>query len=332
MGYDPERVHTGHAPLEAAGRSISVGLDALVFRCNLVTVDDGAMHDATGGHVSNAEAKRLIDDLDASLGELGARFHAGLAHRNLMVLSNALDMEVRCTPAYAFPAGPVRDHLPKGRGADRLIAIMDRGRAILAEHEVNTVRRDLGEDPVSDIWLWGQGGPTRLDPFRERFGVGATVVAAVDLLRGIARLADLRFVETPGATGDRHTDYAAKGRSAVEALDETDLVVVHVEAPQGAALQGDVEGKISAIEQIDEHVVGPIREALARFDRWRILFTSDLPTPVERRTLTATPPPFCMAGQAVHTVLARPFSERTAEKSDLQIDPGHELMEYFLRA
>ena len=332
MGYDPKRVHTGYAALETAARPIPVATDALVFRCNLVTVDDGAMHDATGGHISAAEAKRLIEDFNASLVGLGARFHAGLSYRNLMVLSDALDMDVRCTPAHALPGGLIRDHLPSGRGADRLIAIMDQARAILAEHEVNTVRRDLGEDPVSDIWLWGQGRSTRLDSFPERFGLSAAVIGAVDLIRGFAHLADLRFVETPAATGDMHTDYAAKGRAAARALDEADLVVLHVEAAQDASWQGDVEGKIRAIEQIDEHIVGPLHEALTRFDRWRILFATDHPTPVERRVHTATPPPFCMAGQTVHTVLAKPLTERSAEQSDLQIDPGHELMEYFLRA
>jgi len=249
-----------------------------------------------------------------------------------MVLSDARDMDVRCTPAHALPGGPIRDHLPSGRGADRLIAIMHQARAILAEHEVNTVRRDLGEDPVSDIWLWGQGRSTRLDSFPERFGLSAAVIGAVDLIRGFAHLADLRFVETPAATGDMHTDYAAKGIAAARALDEADLVVLHVQAAQEAAWQGDIEGKIRAIEQIDEHIVGPLREALTRFDHWRILFATDHPTTVERRVHTATPSPFCMAGQTVHTVLAKPLTERSAEQSDLQIDPGHELMEYFLRA
>lgn len=332
MGYDPRRVNPGFAPLEAAARSVSIPTDALVFRCNLVTVDDGAMHDATGGHISTAEAKTLIDDLNASLVGLGAQFHTGVSYRNLMVLSDALDLQVRCTPAHAFPGKPILDHLPKGRAADRLIAIMDQAKAILARHEVNTVRQDLGEDPVSNIWLWGQGRSTRLDSFPKRFGLSAVATAAVDLIRGFARLADLRFVETPTATGDLHTDYVAKGIAAARALDQADLVVVHVEAPQEAAWQGDIEGKIRAIEQIDEHIVGPLREALSRFDDWRILFATDHPTPVERRVHTTTPPPFCMAGRAIHTVLAQPFTEASAEKSDLQIDPGHELMEYFLRA
>jgi 2,3-bisphosphoglycerate-independent phosphoglycerate mutase len=42
--------------------------------------------------------------------------------------------------------------------------------------------------------------------------------------------------------------------------------------------------------------------------------------------------PFALCGEHVHAVLRRPLSEAHAAESDLHIDFGHELMEYFLRA
>ena len=122
-----------------------------------------------------------------------------------------------------------------------------------------------------------------------------------------------------------------KGATGVEALDKFDLVMVHVEAPDEAGHLGDVGEKIKAIEQIDAQIVGPLLDKLRGYDRWRILVAPDHPTPVALRTHTSTPPPFCMAGHAIHTVLSKPFAESAAAGSDLQIDPGHELMEYFLR-
>jgi len=95
---------------------------------------------------------------------------------------------------------------------------------------------------------------------------------------------------------------------------------------------GDAKNKVKAIEQIDEHIVGPLLEKLRTFDEWRILCLPDHPTPVARRTHTAVPPPFCMAGTSVIADRATAFNEAEAAETGLHIDPGHELMEYFLKS
>jgi 2,3-bisphosphoglycerate-independent phosphoglycerate mutase len=89
---------------------------------------------------------------------------------------------------------------------------------------------------------------------------------------------------------------------------------------------------LAAIEKIDEQIVGPLLDKVRSHDRWKILVAPDHPTPIERRTHTANPSPFCMAGYGIQPVLNRPFSEADAAMSDLQVDPGHELMEFFLKA
>ncbi|MFQ5590310.1 MAG: phosphoglycerate mutase, partial [Phycisphaerae bacterium] len=138
-------------------------------------------------------------------------------------------------------------------------------------------------------------------------------------------------LDVSGATGYLDTDYVAKGAAAVDALDTYDLVMVHIEAPDEAGHLGDVDEKIKAIEQIDAHIVGPLLDKLRSWGKWRILVAPDHPTPVQRKVHTSTPPPFCMAGHAVHASLGRPFSEKAASSSDLQVNPGCELMEFFLR-
>ena len=157
------------------------------------------------------------------------------------------------------------------------------------------------------------------------------MIAAVDLVRGLAKLIGMDVIHVEGATGYLDTDYRAKGQAAVEALDTYDLVVVHIEAPDEAGHNGDAKAKIQAIERVDKHIVGPVLEKLRGFDAWKILVAPDHPTPVNKRTHTDEPPPFCLAGTGIHAVLERPFSESQAAASDLQIDAGHTLMEYFLK-
>ncbi|UCE62255.1 MAG: cofactor-independent phosphoglycerate mutase [Phycisphaerales bacterium] len=331
LGYDPAVCYSGRAPLEAAARGISTLADQLIFRCNFVTVVDGLMEDFTAGHISQAESVRLIAELNNHLGGDQCEFHPGISYRNLMVASVSAEVKPTCTPPHDFPGQPVAKHLPKGPGSEWVKGIMDRARGVLERHEVNFVRRDLGENPASDIWLWGQGRPKVFESFLSRFGLSGAVIAAVDLIRGFAKNAGLEVIDVPGATGYLDTDYAAKGAAAVDALDSFDLVIVHVEAPDEAGHLGNVDEKIKAIEQVDQHVVGPVLEKLRSFARWKILVAADHPTPVERKIHTATPPPFCIAGHAVQAVLGEQLSEPTARASDLKIDPAHELMEYFLR-
>ena len=170
----------------------------------------------------------------------------------------------------------------------------------------------------------------RLPSFKDRFGLRGAAITAVDLIRGVALAAGWKLIEVPGANGYIDTNYAGKGQYAIDALDDVDIMAVHIEAPDEMGHNGDARNKVKALERIDEHIVGPLLEKLRSFDAWRILVCPDHPTPVGKRTHTATPPCFCMAGTGVVPDRAEAFSEADASETGLQIDPGHELMEYFL--
>ena len=262
----------------------------------------------------------------------GCRFYSGVSYRNLMIASGVGDMKLDCAPPHDIPNQPVADHQPRGNGQQRVRDIMRRAAEMLKGHEINRVRRDRGRPLVSDIWLWGQGRPVKLEPFADRFGVSGAVITGVDIIRGLAVLMGMRLIEVPGATGYIDTNYAGKGEAAVRALDEYDLVSVHVEAPDEAAHLGNAEEKIKALERIDELVVGPLLDALRRHDRWKILIAPDHPTPVSTTAHDATPPPFCFAGHAIEPSGRRPFTEANAVADGLLIDPGHGLMELFLQS
>lgn len=332
IGYDPVAHYTGRAPLEAVARRITLSPDELVFRCNLVTVVDGKMEDFSAGHISQPEAEKLVADLQAKLGSERIVFHTGVSYRHLVTIKDADWMKVKCTPPHDIPGQPVSGHLPTGKGSEVLRELMERAGQVLAGHEVNQVRRDLGESPATAIWLWGQGAMPRLPSFRKRFGIQGAAITAVDLIRGLAISVGWKLIEVEGATGYLDTNYAGKGEAACKALDDVDLVAVHIEAPDEAGHNGDAVAKTKALERIDEHIVGPLLEKLEGFDEWRVLCLPDHPTPVRIKTHTADPVPFAMAGTGIVPDEATEFTEKAGAASDLHIDPGHELMEYFLKS
>jgi 2,3-bisphosphoglycerate-independent phosphoglycerate mutase len=331
LGYDPRVCYSGRAPIEAAAKGLSARPDQLIFRCNFVTILDGLMKDNTAGHIRQDEADALIADLQRELEDEGCEFHAGVTYRNLMLLADAADSTLRCAPPHDIIGQRVAAHLPVGEGTARITRIADRARAVIAAHDVNRTRRDQGRDPVTDIWLWGQGRPSVLEPFAERFGPRAAVITGVDILRGMARLMGMQVLEVPGATGYIDTNYVGKGEAAVRALDEFDLVVVHVEAADESAHLGDAGEKVRALERMDEAIVGPLLERLAREPAWRVLVAVDHPTLTTTRGHSAIPPLFAFAGTGVEAVELAAFTEPAAERGGYWITPGHRLMEAFLR-
>jgi 2,3-bisphosphoglycerate-independent phosphoglycerate mutase len=329
LGYDPRQHYTGRAPLEAAAQGLKIADDEVVFRCNLVTIVEGVMEDYAAGHISTQEARTLIALLNDRCAGRTFRFHAGVSYRHLMTYK--AKCSVRTTPPHDILGRKVEPYMPKGRGSQPLRGLITESHRLLSHHEINAVRRELGENPANSIWLWGQGKMPDLPAFAERYGIAGAAITAVDLVKGLAMLIGWEVIDVPGATGYLDTNYAGKGAAAVGALDRLDLVLVHVEAPDEAAHGANPKAKVKAIEQIDRHIVGPLLERLkGEGENWRILITPDHPTPCTLRTHTADPVPFAMAGLRVAAVLAGPFNEATANQSDLHIAHGHELMEYFL--
>jgi 2,3-bisphosphoglycerate-independent phosphoglycerate mutase len=331
LGYDPKTYYTGRAPLEAAARGINAKPTDWIFRCNLVTIADGIMEDYSAGHISTVQAAELIGEIDHRLGGDGLKFYAGVSYRHLMVHAGGpFDMET--FPPHDILGKPIDKHLPKGKHGKELCWLMDEAATILEEHEINRVRRDLGENPANSIWLWGQGHRPQMDSFHRRFGLNGAVITGVDLMRGLGKLMGMDLIAVEGATGYLDTNYAGKGQAAITAMADHDLVVVHVEAPDEAGHGALLMEKVQAIEKIDEHVVGPLLEYLRKQgENWRIIILPDHPTPVRVRTHTADPVPFALAGSGVAATAKLAFTEANGRNSGLHIDPGCELMEYFLK-
>ncbi|HXE55137.1 MAG TPA: cofactor-independent phosphoglycerate mutase [Tepidisphaeraceae bacterium] len=332
LGYDPKVYHTGRAPLEAAAQHIPLSQSDWVFRCNLVTIVDGIMKDHSAGGISNAEAQKLIGDLSRALKLPGFEFHFGVSYRNLLVYRGDEKFDVVTKPPHEIPEEPASRWLPKGAGSQILRQIMDESKQLFARHEVNEVRKETGHNPATQVWLWGQGHAPNLPKFRDRFGVASgCMITGVDLLRGLAVLLGWDVREVEGMTSFHDTNYAGQGQATAAALDQYDVVFSHIEAPDEASHQADYKTKVQSIEHIDRYIVGPVLKKLQTFPEWRILVLPDHPTNIATRKHGYAPTCFAMSGTRVKGIRPAPYSEKNAAASDLQIERGHELLEFFLR-
>jgi 2,3-bisphosphoglycerate-independent phosphoglycerate mutase len=331
LGYDPRACYTGRAPIEAVAQDIKLLPDDWVFRCNLVTTADDKMVDHSAGHISTKEAETLIREFSDALETKGPVFYTGVSYRHLMVMSGFDFSKVTTFPPHDSIGEKLSKILPKGKHADILNTLTARSVQFFTNHPINKVRKDLGENPVSSIWLWGQGRQAKMEKFETKYGKKGAAITAVDLVRGLAKLIGFDLISVAGATGYLDTNFAGKGEAAIEALDQYDVVVVHIEAPDEAGHSGNPEQKRRAIEQIDKFIVGPVYEALKTYEQYRILVMPDHPTPVEERCHIGEPVPFVMAGHGIKGVLNKPYCERNSFESGFEIHSGPDLMEYFLK-
>jgi 2,3-bisphosphoglycerate-independent phosphoglycerate mutase len=290
------------------------------------------MADFTAGHISSGEARQIITDLDSAIGSDRHQFYPGVSYRHLFVWRDG-QRDMKTTPPHDITGQKIDEYLPAGPGAAEVIRIMDRGREILAEHPVNRLRKTDRKKPANAIWLWGQGSAPQVVKLTERYGIRGGVISAVDLLNGIGIYAGLEVIRIEGATGYIDTNYAGKAQGAINALEDMDFIFVHVEAPDEMGHEGNIDGKIKAIEDFDEKIVGPVLDGLPSYRPFRLMVLSDHPTPLSIKTHAADPCPFAVLSSEPdenrHTGAI--FSEEAACKTGLIFTPGYRLIDAFIR-
>lgn len=337
LGYDPRKYYTGRSPLEAVSMGVELGPNDTAFRCNLVTLSgeenyaDKIMVDYCAGEISSEESEKLIKKINSKLSTNQVHFYPGVSYRHLMVWRGGPENS-DLTPPHDIPGQRINKHLPKGEGSEFLRGLMQASYDILKDDPVNTERVNQSKNPANSIWLWGQGKKPSLTGFYEKFGLQGAVISAVDLIKGIGICAGMKVLEVQGATGNIHTNFPGKAEAALKGLEGgLDFVYIHVEAPDEAGHQGDLETKIKAIEEIDKKVLGEILYGLKNIGEFKLMVLPDHPTPVSIRTHTADPVPFVIYHSGCKGTGSGKFDEETARKYPLKLEEGHTLMDYFLK-
>ncbi len=289
LGYDPRECYTGRGPLEAVSMGVDIADDEMAYRCNLVTTEKGIMEDFSAGHISGEAGAKLIAFLNDALPD-NLKAYPGVGYRNLLVMKGARGSVT--TAPHDIVGKEIGPYMPEGYDGDILIDAMTKAAEAFRDHPVNLERVANGNKPATGIWPWSGGKQPAIELFKDKYGVSGGMISAVDLLNGIAKLAGMEIIKVPGATGYLDTDYMAKARYALEALERLDFVYMHVEAPDEAGHLGSAEEKVKAIERLDE-AIGMILESTDAV----IGILPDHPTPVRLKTHTKNPVPFIIVGR-----------------------------------
>lgn len=338
MGYDTTKCYTGRSPLEAASIGVKLKDSDVTFRTNLVTLSDDEVYenktmlDYSAGEISTEEAAQLIEAVEKELHTDIMHFYSGVSYRHLLVWDGG-SLNVRLTPPHDISDKKITDYLPEGENADKLLEMMKKSEQILKNHPVNLKRIAEGKNPATSIWVWGEGSKPQLENFYDKYALRASVISAVDLIKGIAKCADMNSIDVEGATGNWDTNFDGKAQAAFDTLtkDGADFVYVHMEAPDECGHQGNAEKKKLSVELIDEKVVGFLRRKLSEAGiDYKMLILPDHPTPISLKTHVSDPVPYIIYDSRKDKGSGLVYNEKNGEKTGVYIDKGHNLMKHFI--
>ena len=333
LGYDPKECYSGRSPLEAASIGIDIKDTDVTARANLVTVSneslyqDKTMIDYSAGEISTAEAKELIEYLAEHLNDQKYSLYAGISYRHCLVIDNG-EIAGDLTPPHDITGKPVKGHLPTSQVGLKYLELMEKSYELLKDHPVNLKRIAQGKNPANSLWFWGEGTKPCLQSFKQKFNLNGGIISAVDLLKGIGILAEMKVIEVDGATGNYDTNFEGKAKACLKGLlDGLDFIYVHMEAPDECGHHGDAEHKIYSIEKIDQ-VVEYIAEGLkCAGEDFAMLIAPDHPTPLSIMTHCSDPIPYIIyrSNKEVES-LASSYDEEQAQKTGVFVEHGYELM------
>jgi 2,3-bisphosphoglycerate-independent phosphoglycerate mutase len=335
LGYDAKECYTGRGPLEAASIGIKLGKDDIAFRCNLITEKDGILDDYSAGHITNEEAAELMRAVQVEFGKPDIEFHQGVSYRHLLVLKNGFSEKVDCTPPHNVTGSKIAKVLVKAKGKEgektaHLInkMILD-SKVFLSKHPVNKDRIKKDMNPGNMIWPWSPGKKPSMKTFQELYGIKGAAISAVDIIFGIGMFAGFKPIKVKGATGLYDTNYEGKADACIKALEDYDLVLVHVEAPDEASHGGDLELKMKTIEDLDERLIGRILKK-ADLKNTRIVVLPDHLTPIKVKTHVSEPVPIAMYGPKIKRDKVKKYDEFSTELGSLGVLTPKEFMNKFL--
>jgi len=340
LSFDPKIYSKGRSPLEAVSMGIEMQPDETAYRCNVVTLteNDGSYEDQiildhSADEITTPEADLLIRTLEEKLGNEYRKFYTGVSYRHCLIWKNGNDRYNFMRP-HDILGKRIGDYLPKVEdGGAEFLRLMKESYEILKDHPVNLDRKARGLKPANSAWLWSPGKKPQLPSFKQKWGLNAAVISAVDLIKGIGLCAEMESIDVEGATGNVHTNYTGKANAAIDAFERgIELVYVHVEAPDECGHRAEIDNKVRSVELIDKKILTPVYSYLKQCgEPFKIMILPDHPTPIAIRTHSIDPVPFMIYSSESKACGVAEFHEFSAKDTDLYIPNGYTLMERLIQ-
>ncbi len=324
LGYNPLENYIGRGPLEALGEGVPTDDGDVIIRLNFATVDPGTkiVLDRRAGRIETADAatlfKYLNDNMNRDWDGLKWKLHPTKGYRGVITIKNASSWIDGSDPR-ADPKGFEEVHVIQAMKDDPLArktaAFMNwftgESQKLLMEHPYNKERTRRGLAPANHLLSRGAGTIKYPQPFAKRYEfTSPAFVSGFPLYVGLAKFLGIEAVMPEDETIPK------KFAKAAEIFKNHDITILHVKDPDIAGEDGDVEGKVRIIEEIDKNLK-KVLDVMNAKDT--IVITADHATPAKIKDHSGHPVPILAYGPFTghDGDLVTGFNERACAKGSL---------------
>ncbi len=339
LGYDPYQIYTGRGPIEVAGVGIKLQKGDVSLRCNYSTVDGNmVILNRTADYVREG-----IEELEKALNEqiklsdpnVKFQFRNSADYRCVLHLrgdglsANISDADPYHEGEKILKSQPLDGTLGAKRAANLVNEFVQKSHEVLREHPINLKRMKEGKPPANVVVPRGSGETPKMEDFHQKWHLKGACIAGIGLIKGLGYLCGMEIINVDGATGYIDTDYFAKAKAALEALQRNDFVVIHIEGTDEVSHDKKYREKIEAIEKVDE-MIGYILENIS--NDVMLVVLSDHTTSCDYGDHTADPTPIVLWGDGIFSDDVDQFTEKAMAKGMIKRITGKDVMPIVLDA
>lgn len=318
FGYDPLVYDVGRGVLSALGVGMDIGPTDVATRGNFCTIDEGGLvSDRRAGRIPTETGTALCEKLAGiSLPGVETEIRPVKEYRFVLVLrGEGLSGEVEDTDPQATGHSPLKaepsDDSPEAAKTAKLAnQWLEQAAEILKdEHPANmALLRGFAQDP-------------NLPKFSDVYQIKAACVAVYPMYKGVSKLVGMDVI--PSEAEDTPAD---EFRRVADIWDDYDFVFCHIKPTDSRGEDGDFDGKVAVIEQVDAAL-----PALMDLKPDVLVVTGDHSTPATWKAHSWHPVPTLLWAPATHMPdLAEVFGERECMTGALGQFPATDLLPMML--
>ena len=312
FGYDPVTNDIGRGALAALGIGFDLKAGDVAARINFATIDDaGNISDRRAGRISTDECTRLTAMLDKKIRIDGIEtfIRPVKDHRAVVIFrGDGIADTVGDTDPQETDVAPLEATATAPSGEKM---------AGIARELVSKARELLkAENRANMILLRGFAEYPDLTPFAEAYKLTPAAIATYPDYRGMARVVGMDVIETGMEIADEVS-------ALKQNWDKYDFFFFHVKKTDSYGEDGNREGKIDVIEELDRL----IPEIMALGPEVLVV-TGDHSTPTQMKAHSFHPVPLLVAADAVRPDHTRQFGETACAQGALGNLPAPEIMAF----
>jgi len=339
--------YAGRGVVEAIGIGIDFKDGDLALRGNFATLNgDGVIIDRRAGrNIEKQDTETVSNEIEEKIKfsdeNATAIITPTIGHRLVIrIRSNCtLSSNISNTdPAYVRVAGmgiakavtdflKIEKCLPLDEESHTKLAsklvneLTEQSLDIMKKSKVNERRKENDKKLLNGILLRDAGNIyPKVTPINDLHSMKFSCIVDMPVEIGISEILKMKTYDAGGLT-----DYEEKAKVAAKAMDEQNAVYVHLKGPDEFGHDGDAQGKMENIEEIDKRFFGTLLDNIDS-SKVAVIVSADHSTPCINKGHSADPVPLLISGDMVTNDNTQRFTETEAKKGRIGLIDGAQVI------